>query len=152
MTQFPVSTSSEQSIYAALELSKNSWLLAIQVPGRDNPSLYPIRGGSAEGLMAKLDAARDRVAKVTGQTPKVTLCYEAGYDGFWLARLLEQRGAIGPIARLGCPEPWRGHRGGGTSGPRSDLGRMSEAGGKDAMRLKDAASSSFDCFNIDLKE
>ncbi len=92
MTQFPVSTSSDQSIYAALELSKNSWLLAIQVPGRDNPSLYPIRGGNAEGLMAKLDAARERVAKVTGQTPKVTLCYEAGYDGFWLARFLEQRG------------------------------------------------------------
>ncbi len=92
MTRFRVSTSSEQSIYAALELSTNSWLLAIQVPGRDNPSLYPITGGDAEGLMAKLDAARDRVAKVTGQTPKVTLCYEAGYDGFWLARFLEQRG------------------------------------------------------------
>ena len=92
MTQFPVSTSNEQSIYAALELSKNSWLLAIQVPGRDNPSLYPIRGGNAEGLMAKLDAARDRVAQVTGQTPKGTLCYEAGYDGFWLARFLDQRG------------------------------------------------------------
>jgi transposase len=92
MAQFPVSTSNEQSIHAALELSKNSWLLAIQVPGRDNPSLYPIRGGNAEGLMAKLDAARDHVAQVTGQTPKVTLCYEAGYDGFWLARFLAQRG------------------------------------------------------------
>jgi len=92
MTQFPVSTSHEQSIYAALELSKNSWLLAIQTPGRDNPSLYPIRGGNAEGLMAKLDAARDRVAQLTDQAPKVILCYEAGYDGFWLARLLEQRG------------------------------------------------------------
>ena len=33
-----------------------------------------------------------RVAKATGQTPKVTLCYEAVYDGFWLARFLEQRG------------------------------------------------------------
>ena len=88
MTQFPVSTSSEQSIYAALELSKNSWLLAIQVPGRDNSSLYPIRGGNAEGLMAKLDAARDRLAKASGQVPKLTLCYEAGYDGFWLARFV----------------------------------------------------------------
>jgi transposase len=92
MTQIPVSTSNEQSIHAALELSKNSWLLAIQVPGRDNPSLYPIKGGNAEGLMAKLDAARDRVAQLTGQTPKVTLCYEAGYDGFWLARFLEPHG------------------------------------------------------------
>ncbi len=32
------------------------------------------------------------------------------------------------------------------------LSRMSVAGGKDAMRLKDAASCSFDCFNKDLKE
>ena len=92
MTKFAVSTPNELSIYAALELSKNSWLLAIQSPGRDNPSLHPIKGGDAEGLMAKLDAACDRVAKLTGQTPQVVLCYEAGYDGFWLARFLEQRG------------------------------------------------------------
>ncbi len=63
--------------------------MAIQVPGRDNPSPYPIRGGNAEGLMATLDVARDRLAKVSGRVPKVTLCYEAGYDGFWLARFLE---------------------------------------------------------------
>jgi transposase len=92
MTHFPVSTTNEQIIHAALELSKNSWLLGIQSPRRDKPSLHPLKGGDAEGLMAKLDAARERVAKVTGETPKVTLCYEAGYDGFWLARLLEQRG------------------------------------------------------------
>ena len=92
MTRIPASTCNEQTIHAALELSKNSWLLALQSPGRDNPSLHPIKGGDAEGLMAKLDAARERVAKLTGRTPKVTLCYEAGYDGFWLARLLEQHG------------------------------------------------------------
>jgi transposase len=92
MTRSAAVTTAEPTLHAALELSKNSGLLAIQFPDRDNPSLYPIRGGNAEGLMAKLDAARNRVAKVSGQTPQVTLCYEAGYDGFWLARLLEQRG------------------------------------------------------------
>jgi transposase len=92
MTRFPAATSGTQSLYAALELSKNSWLLAIQFPDRDTPSLHPIKGGDANGLMAKLDAARDRLAKVSGQVPKVTLCYEAGYDGFWLTRLLEYRG------------------------------------------------------------
>jgi len=92
MTRFAAVTTPKHTLHAALELSKNSWLLAIQFPDRDNPSLYPIRGGNAEGLMAKLDAARKRLAKVSGQTPKVTLCYEAGYDGFWLSRLLEQRG------------------------------------------------------------
>ena len=49
MTQFPVSTSDEPTLHAALELSKNSWRLAIQVPGRDNPSLHPIKGGDAKG-------------------------------------------------------------------------------------------------------
>ncbi len=71
MTTSPTATTGEQTLHAALELSKNSWLLAIQFPDRDAPSLYPLRGGNAEGLMAKLDAARDRVAKVTGQTPTV---------------------------------------------------------------------------------
>ena len=80
-------TSNEQSIYAALELSKNSWLLALQVPGRDNPSLHPLMGGDAEGMMAKLDAARQRVAEDTDKSPAVTLCYEAGYDGFWVGSL-----------------------------------------------------------------
>ena len=92
MMTSPTATSSEHTLHAALELSKNSWLLAIQSPGRDNPSLHPIRGGDADGLIAKLDAARDRQANVSGQVPKVVLCYEAGYDGFWLARFLEQRG------------------------------------------------------------
>jgi transposase len=66
--------------------------LAIQVPERDNPSLHPIKGGDTDSLMVKLDAARDRMAKVIGRAPKVTLCYEAGYDGFWLARLLKHHG------------------------------------------------------------
>jgi transposase len=92
MTRFPAATSDEHTLYAALELSKNSWLLAIQFPDRDNPSLHPIKGGDADGLMAKLDAARERLAKVSGQVPKVMLCYEAGYDGFWLTRFLEHRG------------------------------------------------------------
>jgi transposase len=92
MTRSAAVTTGEPTLYAALELSKNSWLLAIQIPGRDNPSLHPIKGGDAEGLVAKLDAACQRLAKVVGQVPTVTLCYEAGYDGFWLARLLEQRG------------------------------------------------------------
>ncbi len=91
MTTSPTATSGEQSLYAALELSKNSWLLAIQFPGRDNPSLHPIRGGDADGLIAKLDAARDRLRKSSGRVPKVILCYEAGYDGFWLTRFLDER-------------------------------------------------------------
>jgi transposase len=79
-------------LHGALELSKNSWLLALQFPDRAQPSLYPIRGGDTVGMMAKLMAARDRWAKVSGKAPSIVLCYEAGYDAFWLARFLKARG------------------------------------------------------------
>ena len=92
MTRPTSVTSNEPTLHAALELSKNSWLLAIQFPDRDKPSLYRLSGGDGDGLLTKLDAARRRMAKVAGQAPKLVLCYEAGYDGFWLARLLEQHG------------------------------------------------------------
>ena len=92
MTRIPAASSGEETFFAALELSKNGWLLAIQFPERDNPSRHPITAGDAEGLMAKHDAARKRLTKVSGQAPKVRLCYEAGHDGFWLTRFLEQRG------------------------------------------------------------
>jgi len=42
-----------------LELSKKSWLLAIQFPDREQPSVHAIGGGDTEKLMAKLTAARD---------------------------------------------------------------------------------------------
>ena len=80
-------------LHGALELSKNSWLLGLQFPDRPQPSLYPIRGGDTQGLMAKLMAARDRWAKLSGgKPPSIVLCYEAGYDAFWLARFLKARG------------------------------------------------------------
>jgi transposase len=79
-------------LHCALELSKNTWLLGIQFSDRPQTSLYPIRGGDTEDLMAKLAAARDRCAKVSGRAPSIVLCYEAGYDAFWLARFLKSRG------------------------------------------------------------
>ncbi len=56
------------------------------------PSLYSIEGGNTEKLMAKLTAARDSWAMMSGSMPAITLCYEVGYDAFWLARFLRARG------------------------------------------------------------
>ena len=44
-------------LHGALELSKNSWLLGLQFPDRPQPSLYPIRGGDTQGLMAKANGS-----------------------------------------------------------------------------------------------
>jgi hypothetical protein len=45
MDQRSASTLSANTLHCALELSKKSWLLAIQFPDREQPSLYPIDGG-----------------------------------------------------------------------------------------------------------
>ena len=92
MDRATLSRDSANTLHCALELSKKSWLLAIQFPDREQPSLYSIEGGDAEKLMAKLTAARDRWAKVSGAVPVITLCYEVGHDAFWLARFLKARG------------------------------------------------------------
>ena len=92
MDQTSSSPLSANTLHCALELSKKSWLLAIQFPDREQPSLYAIEGGDAEKLLAKLTAARNCWAKVSGALPVITLCYEVGYDAFWLARFLKARG------------------------------------------------------------
>ena len=42
-------TPAETVLHGALELSKNSWLLALQLPDRAQPSLYSIRAGTRKG-------------------------------------------------------------------------------------------------------
>lgn len=85
-------TVSTNTLECVLELSKKTWLLAIQFPDREQPSVYTIKGGDAAALLAKLIAARDRWAKVSGSPPSIVLCYEVGYDAFWLARFLMAHG------------------------------------------------------------
>ena len=85
-------TVSANTLECALEMSKNTWLLGIQFPDRDQPSVYSVKGGDAAALLAKLIAARNRWAKVSGSPPLIVLCYEVGYDAFWLARFLMAHG------------------------------------------------------------
>jgi len=82
----------ETVIHAALELSKNSWLLAIEASEHNRPSLHHLKGGDSSALLAKLHRACEQFECRTGNRAKIVLCYEAGYDGFWLARLLENHG------------------------------------------------------------
>jgi transposase len=67
------------TVYAAIELSKKSWILSIARPDRPQPSIYRITGGNLGELVRRL-----RTAGKDGE--RLLVCYEAGYDGFWLAR------------------------------------------------------------------
>jgi transposase len=72
---------SRETVYAAIELSKKTWVLGIALPDRDRPSIHRITGGNLGELVARL-----RVA--AREDRRILVCYEAGYDGFWLARAL----------------------------------------------------------------
>src|SRR6202521_485197 len=51
-----------------------------------------LSGGDWKGLLELFEEVRARVSRETGRTVDVISCYEAGYDGFWLHRLLEAHG------------------------------------------------------------
>jgi len=59
--------------------------LGIAHPDRDRPSIHRVSGGNIAELVSRL-----RVAARNNR--RILVCYEAGYDGFWLARALAKMG------------------------------------------------------------
>ena len=81
------------TIFVAVELSQKTWLVTLHSPDRDKISRHKVQGGDHASLLALIDRVRDRAARTQGAVPAVVSCYEAGYDGFWLHRLLMGRGS-----------------------------------------------------------
>jgi transposase len=82
------------TIFVAIELSQKTWLVTLHSPDRDRISRHKIEGGDHAGLLALLESVRARAAGKLGSAPKIVSCYEAGYDGFWLHRLLQAAGIL----------------------------------------------------------
>jgi transposase len=80
------------TIFVAIELSQKSWLVTLHSPDRDKISRHKLAGGDHAGLLALIGRERDRASRAAGGVPAVASCYEAGYDGFWLHRLLQATG------------------------------------------------------------
>jgi len=80
------------TIFVAIELSQKTWLVTLHSPDRDRMSRHKVDGGDHAGLLELVEKVRRRAADKLGSVPGVVSCYEAGYDGFWLHRLLEASG------------------------------------------------------------
>src|SRR4051794_36810089 len=63
----------------------------------DKVSRHTIAGGDAPALLTLIGAARRRAEASLGGTVRVVTCYEAGYDGFWLHRLLVAHGIANQV-------------------------------------------------------
>src|ERR1700724_2232903 len=85
LTTSDAAAEARETVYVAIELSKKTWVLGIAHPDRDRPSIHRVSGGNIGELVSRLRvAARNNAGMV--------VCYEAGYDGFWLARSLAKIG------------------------------------------------------------
>ncbi|MGH6829898.1 MAG: IS110 family transposase [Methylocella sp.] len=76
------------TLFVALELSKSTWLAAIDSLAADKISQHRLAGGDVPGLLALIERKRSEAEAALLRPVRVMSCYEAGYDGFWLHRLL----------------------------------------------------------------
>jgi transposase len=77
--------------YVALELSRNKWLVGALLPGSEKVTTISVAGGNTEELLAALNKIESGAIEATQASATLRVCFEAGYDGFWLARFLIDR-------------------------------------------------------------
>jgi transposase len=81
----------DSTLIAVVEMSQSSWLVGAIIPGVERRPAKKLE--ASEGmLLALLHRWRDEAAKAGCTIDRITVAFEAGRDGFWLARWLRQRG------------------------------------------------------------
>jgi transposase len=78
------------ALYIAFDLGSTRWTIAFSDGRRAKPRVRTIQAGDVDTLFVEADGARRRLS-VPSDAATIS-CFEAGRDGFWLHRLLEERG------------------------------------------------------------
>lgn len=79
------------TLVAVVEMSRSSWLVAGMVPGIARQPMKKVEP-DGEALLRVLQRWRDEAVKAGRTVTRIVLAYEAGRDGFWLARWLRRHG------------------------------------------------------------
>ncbi len=99
MSDYPSTTAltgaRHSTVYVAVEISLKSWIVGMHCPDASGGciSIHKLATADTAGLVELAGSVRERVARELGARPRVMLTYEAGYEGFWLARDIERRDA-----------------------------------------------------------
>src|SRR6187397_2151210 len=80
----------DTTLIAVVELSSKSWLVAAAVPGIERHPLKKL-DPDASALLKLIERWRGEAERRGRTIKRVVLAYEAGRDGFWLARWLKER-------------------------------------------------------------
>src|SRR5215213_10080215 len=75
------------ALVVAVEISRPTWVIAAHVPGLGHVKVRRRIEARAEALLLAIEQLKRRAA--TG-IDHVIVTYEAGYTGFWLARLVRR--------------------------------------------------------------
>ncbi len=79
------------TLIAVVEMSLSTWLVGGLLPGVERKPLKKVEP-DAPALLRLLQCWRDQAVKHGTTIKRIVLAYEAGRDGFWLARWLRARG------------------------------------------------------------
>lgn len=71
---------SSVSVYAAIELSKSTWIVAVQCPNSGRVKLRQIRGGNTAALVGMLEREQMSATEVDVCSAEIVVCFETGYD------------------------------------------------------------------------
>ena len=80
----------DSTLIAVIEMSQSSWLVAGIVPGIERHPLKKLEPNEGE-LLRLLMRWRAEATKMDCTITRIAVAYEAGRDGFWLARWLRAR-------------------------------------------------------------
>ena len=81
----------EETLVAVIEMSRSTWLVAGLVPGVDRRPLKKL-SPDENALLLLLEGWRHEAMAAGRTIARVVVAYEAGRDGFWLARWLRAKG------------------------------------------------------------
>jgi len=80
----------DSTIVAVIEMSQAKWLVAALIPGVERQPLKKL-DAQEEGLLKLLHRWRIDAGQAGRAIKRIVVAYEAGRDGFWLARWLRAR-------------------------------------------------------------
>ena len=78
------------AIFISLELSRSIWLVTSLSPGSaEKMSEACVRAGDVGALLARFSELKRKASERTGKSFPIVVIQEAGLDGFWIDRALQ---------------------------------------------------------------
>src|SRR2546427_10430532 len=104
-----VALDQNSTIIAVIEMSQSSWLVAGMLPGIERQPRKKLEP-RPERLLGLLHRWQDEAVRAGRTITRIAVAFEAGRDGFWLARWLAARGIEAHVIHASSIAVSREHR------------------------------------------